>query len=138
VSQWLAAQHQFGVGVHGGVDIIHLMVRTVLDDSPDWADMQGDASNAFNAFLRRPLFEELSANPALRSLLRVDTIVWRSIYLVHLRLIKCSRPGHVHPENPWSPSKLRSRGHVLRNSCLPGIQTVGSNCPERIRCLRLF
>jgi hypothetical protein len=38
--------------------------------------MQGDAFNAFNEFLRRPLFEELSANPALRPLLRVATMLY--------------------------------------------------------------
>jgi hypothetical protein len=52
------------------------MVRAALDASPDWADMQGDASNAFNEFLRRSLFEELSANPALRPLLRVATMLY--------------------------------------------------------------
>jgi hypothetical protein len=35
------------------------MVRAALDASPDWADMQGDAFNAFNEFLRRHLFEEM-------------------------------------------------------------------------------
>jgi hypothetical protein len=38
--------------------------------------MQGDASNAFNEFLRRPLFEEFSENPALRPLLRVATMLY--------------------------------------------------------------
>jgi hypothetical protein len=37
--------------------------------------MQGDASNAFNEFLRRPLFEELSTNPALRPLLRIAAML---------------------------------------------------------------
>jgi hypothetical protein len=32
------------------------MVRAALDAAPAWADMQGDAFNAFNDFLRRPLF----------------------------------------------------------------------------------
>jgi hypothetical protein len=73
VSQWLAARHQFGVGVRGGVKIVQFMVRAALDASPDWADMQGHASNAF---LRRPLFEELSANPAFRPLLRVATMFY--------------------------------------------------------------
>jgi hypothetical protein len=59
VSQWLAAQHQFGVGVRGGAEIAQFMVRAALNASPDWADMQGDASNAFKESLRRPLFEEL-------------------------------------------------------------------------------
>jgi hypothetical protein len=41
VSQWLAARHQFGVGVHGGgVEIVQFMVRAALDASPDWADIQ--------------------------------------------------------------------------------------------------
>jgi hypothetical protein len=75
VSQWLAARHQFWVGVRGRVDIVQFMVRAALDSSPDWADMQGDASNAFNEFLRRPFFEELSANHALRPLLRVATML---------------------------------------------------------------
>jgi hypothetical protein len=52
------------------------MARAALDATPDWADMQGDASNEFNEFLRRPLFEELSANPALRPLLRVATMLY--------------------------------------------------------------
>jgi hypothetical protein len=60
------------------------------------------------------------------------------IYLVRVRLIKRSRSGHAHPEYPWSPSRLRSRGHFLRNRCLPGIQTIGCDCPKRIRCLRIF
>jgi hypothetical protein len=38
--------------------------------------MQGDTSNAFNEFLRRPLFEEFFANPALRPLLRVATMLY--------------------------------------------------------------
>jgi hypothetical protein len=75
VSQWLAARHKFGVGVRGGVEIVQFMVRAALDASPDWADMQGDASNALNEFLRRPMFEELSANHALRPLLRVATML---------------------------------------------------------------
>jgi hypothetical protein len=57
VSQWLAARHQFGVGVRGRVEIVQFMVRAALVASPDWADMQGNASNAFNELLRRPLFE---------------------------------------------------------------------------------
>jgi hypothetical protein len=52
------------------------MVRATLGASPDWADMQGDAFNAFNEFLRRPLFEELFANPVLRPLLRVATALY--------------------------------------------------------------
>jgi GH15 family glucan-1,4-alpha-glucosidase len=40
------------------------MVRAALDESSDLADMQGDASNAFYKFMRRPLFEELSSDPA--------------------------------------------------------------------------
>jgi hypothetical protein len=43
----------------------NFMARAALDTSPDCADMQNDASNAANVFLRRPLFEELSTNPAL-------------------------------------------------------------------------
>jgi hypothetical protein len=65
VSHCLAARHKFGVGVRGGVEIVQFMVRAALDASLDWAYMQGDASNAFNKFLRRPLFEKLSAFPAL-------------------------------------------------------------------------
>jgi hypothetical protein len=38
--------------------------------------MQGDASNSFNEFLRRLLFEELSANTVLRPLLRVVAILY--------------------------------------------------------------
>jgi hypothetical protein len=38
--------------------------------------MQGDASNVFNEFLRRPLFEDLFANPALQPLLRVSTMLY--------------------------------------------------------------
>jgi hypothetical protein len=73
VSQWLAARRQFGV------EIVQFMARATLDASSDWADMQGDASNAFNEFLlRRPLFWELSANPALRPLLRVAPILYGS------------------------------------------------------------
>jgi hypothetical protein len=37
--------------------------------------MQGDASTAFNEFLWRHLFEELSTNPALPPLLRVATML---------------------------------------------------------------
>jgi hypothetical protein len=46
VSQWLAARHQFGVGVRGEAEIAHFMVRGALCASPEWSDMQGDASNA--------------------------------------------------------------------------------------------
>jgi hypothetical protein len=49
------------------------MVRAALDALPEWADMQGDASNAFNEFLQCPMYEELSLNPALRPLLCVAT-----------------------------------------------------------------
>jgi hypothetical protein len=38
--------------------------------------MQGDASNALNVFLRHPLFEELSANHALRPLLRIAYMLY--------------------------------------------------------------
>jgi hypothetical protein len=75
VSQWLAARHQFGVGVCGGVEIVNFIVRAAIDASPDWADMQRDASKASNEFLRRPIFEELPANSTLRPLLRVATIL---------------------------------------------------------------
>jgi hypothetical protein len=81
VPQWLAARHQVGVGVRGGVEILQFMVRAALDASPDWADMQGDASNAFNEFLRRHLFEKLSSNPALPALLRVATQFNMAAYL---------------------------------------------------------
>jgi hypothetical protein len=37
--------------------------------------MQGDACNAVNEFLRRPLFEELSTSPVLRPLLCVNTML---------------------------------------------------------------
>jgi hypothetical protein len=84
VSQWLAARHEFGVGVRGGVDVMQFMVQAALDASPDWADMQGDASNAFNELLRRPLFEESSANPALRPLLRVATMLYGRLYTLHV------------------------------------------------------
>jgi hypothetical protein len=83
VFQWLAARHHLGVGVHGGAEIVQFMVRAALDASSDWADMQGDAPNAFNELLRRPLFEELSANPALRPLLRVGTMLYHCM-AVHL------------------------------------------------------
>jgi hypothetical protein len=76
VSQWLAARHQFGVGVRGGVEIVQVMVRAALYASLNWADMQGDASNAFNEFLRRPLFEQLSASSTIRPLLRVATMLY--------------------------------------------------------------
>jgi hypothetical protein len=76
VSQWFAARHQFGVGVRGGVEIVQFMVRAVLDALSDWADMQGDASSMFNEFLRHTLFEELFANPALRPLLQVTTMLY--------------------------------------------------------------
>jgi hypothetical protein len=56
VSQWLVAPHRFGVGVRGGVEIVQFMVRSALGASPEWADMQGEGSNAFNEFLRRTLF----------------------------------------------------------------------------------
>jgi hypothetical protein len=39
VSQWLAARHQLGVGVCGGLEIVQCMVRAALDASLDWADM---------------------------------------------------------------------------------------------------
>jgi hypothetical protein len=58
VSQWLASRYQFGVGVRGGVEIVQFMLRAALVASPDTADMQGDAPNALNELLRRPLFEE--------------------------------------------------------------------------------
>jgi hypothetical protein len=73
VSQWLAARHQFGFGV---VEIVQVMVRAAFDASSEGADMQGDASNALNKFLRRLLFEDFSANPALRPLLRVATMLY--------------------------------------------------------------
>jgi hypothetical protein len=76
VSQGLAAWHQFGVDVRGGVEIVHFIFRAALDASPDWVDMKGNAFNAFNEFLRRPVFEELSSNPALRALLRVATMLY--------------------------------------------------------------
>jgi hypothetical protein len=76
VSQWLAARHQFGLGGRGVVEIVQVMVRAAVDASSEGADMQGDASNAFNEFLRRLLFEEFSANPALRPLLRVATVLY--------------------------------------------------------------
>jgi hypothetical protein len=76
VYQSLAARHQFGVGVRGGVEIVQFMVRAALDASLDWADMQGDASKAFNEFLQRPLFEGLSSNLVLRPLLRVATLLY--------------------------------------------------------------
>jgi hypothetical protein len=47
-----------------------------LDASPDWADMQDDASNAFNELLRRPLCEESSAHPAFRPFLCVATMLY--------------------------------------------------------------
>jgi hypothetical protein len=72
-SQWLVARHYPRFGVRGGVEIVQFMVRAALDASPDWADMQGDASNAF---LRCPLFEELSANSALQPLVRVATMLY--------------------------------------------------------------
>jgi hypothetical protein len=84
VPQWLAARHQFGVGVRGGVEIMQFMVRAVLDASPDWADMQGDASNACNEFLRRPLFEEFSENPALRPMLCVATMLYGHPYTLYV------------------------------------------------------
>jgi hypothetical protein len=55
VPQWFAAWHQYGVGVRGGVDIVQFMVRAARDASPDWADMQGDASNAFTEFFAASL-----------------------------------------------------------------------------------
>jgi hypothetical protein len=76
VSQRLAARHQLGVDVRGGVEIVQFMVRAALEASPDWVDIQGDASIAFNEFMRRPLFEELYVNPALRQLLRVATLLF--------------------------------------------------------------
>jgi hypothetical protein len=73
-SQSLAARHQFGVGVRG-LEIVQFMVRTAIDASLDLADVQVNASNAYNEILRRPLFEELSLNPALRPLLRIATML---------------------------------------------------------------
>jgi hypothetical protein len=84
VPQSSVARHQLGVGVHGEAKIVQFMVRAALDASPDWADMQGDASTAFNEFLRRPLFEELSSNPALRPLLRVATMLYGRTYIVYV------------------------------------------------------
>jgi hypothetical protein len=84
VSQWLAARHQFGVGVRGGVEIVKFIVQAALDPSPDWMDLQGDAFNAFNEFLRRPLFEELCANPVLRPLLRVATMLYGRPSTLHV------------------------------------------------------
>jgi hypothetical protein len=83
VSQWLLARHQFGVGVSGGVEIVQFMVRSALGALPDWADMQGDAPNAFNE-LRRPLFGELSANPALRPLFRIATMLYGRPYTLYV------------------------------------------------------
>jgi hypothetical protein len=57
VSQCWAARHQFGVGVRGKNEIVRFMVRAALGASPDWVDVQGDASNEFNEILRFPLFE---------------------------------------------------------------------------------
>jgi hypothetical protein len=84
VSQWLVARHQFGVDVRGGVEIVQVMVRVALDASPDWADMQGGAPDAFNEFLRRPLFEELSLNPALWPLLRVATMLHGRPFILYV------------------------------------------------------
>jgi hypothetical protein len=76
VSQRLADRHQFGVRARGGVKIVQFMVRAAFDASPDMADMQGDTSTVVHEFLRRPGFEELFANPALRPLLRVATMLY--------------------------------------------------------------
>jgi hypothetical protein len=107
VSQWLTARHQFGVGVRGGVELVQFMVRAPLDVSPDWADMQGDAFNAFNEFLRRPLLEELSANPALRPLLRVATMLY------------------CHPSTLYVYDSSNARGPAMR---IPSTHGVHQGC----------
>jgi hypothetical protein len=110
VSRWLAARHRFGVGVRGGVEIVQFMVRAALDASPDWADMQGDASNAFNEVLRRPMFEELSANPALRPLLRVA-----------IMLYGCSSTLYLHDSsNSHGPAMRISSTRGVHQGCVLG------------------
>jgi hypothetical protein len=74
LNAWLLGTNS-GVGVRGGYEIVQFIARAALDASPDWADMQGDASNAFNEFLRCPLLE-LSTNPAPRRLLRIATMLY--------------------------------------------------------------
>jgi hypothetical protein len=39
---------------------------------------------------------------------------------------------------PVESIQVAFSGHVLRNTCLPGIRTVRYDCPDRIRCLRVF
>jgi hypothetical protein len=63
-------------GGRDGGDILQLMFRAELDALFNWADMQGNVSNAFNELMRRPLFDKLSTNPALWPLLRVTTLFY--------------------------------------------------------------
>jgi hypothetical protein len=129
----LAARHQLLVGVRGGVDIVQHMVRAALDASRDWADMQGDAFCAFNEFPRRPMYKELSSNPVHLPLLHVAAMLYGRPSTLHVYY-----SSHAYLQYPWRPSRLRSWGLAIRNSCLSGIRKVGCDCPERIHCLCLF
>jgi hypothetical protein len=78
------------------------MVRAALDATPNRVDMQGDASNALNEISRYTLFEELSANPALRPLLRVATILYGRpsplyTFTTHLILMVRLRVSRLRP-----------------------------------------
>jgi hypothetical protein len=117
VSQWLASGHQFGIGIRGGVEIVQVMFRCPLDASPEWADMQGDASNAFNEFLRRPLFEELLSNPALRPLLRVATML------------------HGRPSTLYVHDTCNASGKAMR---IPSTRGVHKGCVLGVLCCAIF
>jgi hypothetical protein len=86
------------------------MVRVSLDASLFWEDMQGDASNAFNESLRRPLFEELFVNPAFRPLLRVGTMLY-------------GRPSTMYvydSSNTRGPAMRIPRTHGVHQGCVLG------------------
>jgi hypothetical protein len=125
------------VGVRGGVEIVQFLIRVALDATLDWANMQDDASNAFNDFLRRPLFEELSSNPALRPLLRLVAMLY-------------GRPSTLYDSsNTYGPGMRISRTRGVHQGCVLGAmlfaiiasrvyKKICSDRPERIHCLRFM
>eukprot|EP00873_Tetraselmis_striata_P040919 jgi/Tetstr1/461183/TSEL_006320.t1 len=65
IAQWLAARGQFGFGVKGGVELVQLLVRSLLDSDPSLVLVQLDAENAFNSFYRSEMFRTRLEDPAL-------------------------------------------------------------------------
>jgi hypothetical protein len=99
--------------------------------------MQGDVSNVFNDFLRRPLFAELSENPALRPLLRVATML-------------CGRQSNLYvydSPNAHGPAMRIPSTRGFHQGCVLGVmffaiiasrvyKLLAAIAPKGIRCLR--